>query len=1111
IRTRPASAGATPKQAAREHVSALTPLYVKLAAAMPLVDKSTQTLRNGATVVTLAQQIDGIDVHNGDLRVLVHPDGSLAAISGTVTPAIGKPTFSSTGSTALEHALDTQFGAGRIKVTVTQGTDDGGWHHFDVAPDASYRVDSARVKRELVRTNGTYRPVWAVEVAGYRSTTTLASAEEEFSAHRYLISDRDGSVVNDSDLVQSDTFLYRAFADPNGIRRPTDGALLDYTPHPTGTPDNTVPGTANPNLVAMETFNGPRDPWLANTATTTAGNNADAFADRAAPEGFGAGDVRPEVTTGRVLNYTYNPAVEPLANVTQGKAAAVNAFFLVNWMHDWYYDSGFTEATGNAQLDNFARGGAGNDRIIVHAQSNAINGSRNNANMFTPADGSSPHMRMFLFGSSSDSRLITPTGTLTGSYTHTGPRSFTVPGQLVNVNDGVGNTGDGCQPITSAVAGKIALLDWTQACGAATILTNAQNAGAIGAVIVFPLLVPPFPFAANPNGTLPTIVVSNADGQTLKATVGAGELPVTLRRRVTRTEGDGDFDNGIVAHEWGHYLHHRLAVCDSGLECASMSEGWGDFNSLLLMLREGDNRSGAYPMGVSVLAGGGFEPFGFIDPGYFGIRRYPYSLDKTKNPLSFRHIGSDNALPGGVPVNSAVAENGNTEVHNAGEVWSQQLWDAYNALVDAHGLDSARRRMSDYVVAGLLLHPPNATFLEARDAILTAAGALDSDDMLLLAAGFANRGSGSCAIGSSDPNGLTGIVESSNIAAQLAVGAATLVDDGATCDSDGYLDPGESGFLRFTIANGGVLDAESVVATATTSTPGVVLGDPVVVGTLARSSSVDIAIPVSVSDSAPTGTELTVEVAVTSEFSCEHTIALTIVRPLGVDDALAVSKTDHFATDASPWTATGDAAGVWNRATLDGNSLMFGADSDFTSDTQLMSPALAVSATEPFSVSINHAFDIEAFPPDFFFDGGVIELSTDSGASWADATTFGADPGYPAVISTDFDNPLAGRPAYSGTSAGFPALAPVAMNFGSALAGQSVNLRFRIGSDFCCNQTGWLVDDVAVSGIDNTPFPGVVPETSTCDAEADLVSGAGARHAPPRRSLGAFDVSIAHE
>jgi hypothetical protein len=70
---------------------------------------------------------------------------------------------------------------------------------------------------------------------------------------------------------------------------------------------------------------------------------------------------------------------------------------IVNWLHDWWYDSGFTEATHNAQRENFGRGGVANDPMLVLAQAGANIGNRNNANMATPADGARPRMRMYLW------------------------------------------------------------------------------------------------------------------------------------------------------------------------------------------------------------------------------------------------------------------------------------------------------------------------------------------------------------------------------------------------------------------------------------------------------------------------------------------------------------------------------------------------------------------------------------------------------------------------------------------------------------------------------------------------------------------------------------------
>ena len=50
---------------------------------------------------------------------------------------------------------------------------------------------------------------------------------------------------------------------------------------------------------------------------------------------------------------------------------------------------------------------------------------------------------------------------------------------------------------------------------------------------------------------------------------------------------DGTIDNSVVAHEWGHYLHQRLVACGSNV-CAGESEGWADFNALMMAVRAGD-------------------------------------------------------------------------------------------------------------------------------------------------------------------------------------------------------------------------------------------------------------------------------------------------------------------------------------------------------------------------------------------------------------------------------------------------------------------------------------------------------------------------------------------
>ncbi|MGH2898161.1 MAG: M36 family metallopeptidase, partial [Solirubrobacteraceae bacterium] len=446
------------------------------------------------------------------------------------------------------------------------------------------------------------------------------------------------------------------------------------------------------------------------------------------------------------------------------------------------------------------------------------------------------------------------------------------------------------------------------------------------------------------------------------------------------------------------------------------------------------------------------------DPGYFGIRRFPYSIDRTKNALSFRHISDSEPLPD-VPTNVPFAAVPNSESHNAGEVWATMMWEAYNVLLDAHSYADARRRMSDYVVAGLLLTPPDATFTEARDAILAAVSTLDRDDMLLIAAAFAGRGAGTCAV-SPDHRvaGNLGVVESGTLAARLQTSGLRIADDGASCDHDGYLDPGESGTLRVTIANSGVVAAEGVAVQATTTTPGVTLGAPIVLGDVAPLTHVDLAIPVALSPNAPAGVTMDLALQVTGDAGCNtRALQVELHAPIGVDEAAAVATTDNLETSIVAWTPTG-APGHWTRTTDEaGNHVLFGTDAAVVSDTQLVSPVLQVSVDQPLVISWTHAYTHQGIGPPFgmALDGGVIELSTDGGGSWRDVTELGADPGYNSTVLSNRGNPLAGRRAFTASNPSFPRRDPLQLSFGTRLAGQAVQLRLRIGTDLSNAGSGW--------------------------------------------------------
>ena len=91
--------------------------------------------------------------------------------------------------------------------------------------------------------------------------------------------------------------------------------------------------------------------------------------------------------------YTQNANQAPTVAANLA-AAKVNAFYIVNSVHDIAYRYGFTESSFNFQNSNFGKGGSGNDRVTISVQdANGID----NADFATPPDGQSGRMRMFLW------------------------------------------------------------------------------------------------------------------------------------------------------------------------------------------------------------------------------------------------------------------------------------------------------------------------------------------------------------------------------------------------------------------------------------------------------------------------------------------------------------------------------------------------------------------------------------------------------------------------------------------------------------------------------------------------------------------------------------------
>jgi uncharacterized repeat protein (TIGR01451 family) len=184
---------------------------------------------------------------------------------------------------------------------------------------------------------------------------------------------------------------------------------------------------------------------------------------------------------------------------------------------------------------------------------------------------------------------------------------------------------------------------------------------------------------------------------------------------------DGDFDAEIVIHEYAHGLSDRLVGGGGGLQAlqsGGLGEGWSDFYALALLSESSDDPRAAYPMGG--YATDNF--FGLKENYYFGIRRYPYSTDLSKNPLTFKDIDPLQAIPhDGVPLSPINRFDPlfAAEVHNSGELWCVTLWEMRANLVDRYGFEGNRLALQ-LVTDAMKLTPRNPNFLHARDAIILA-------------------------------------------------------------------------------------------------------------------------------------------------------------------------------------------------------------------------------------------------------------------------------------------------------------------------------------------------------------------------------------------------------
>jgi Zn-dependent metalloprotease len=170
---------------------------------------------------------------------------------------------------------------------------------------------------------------------------------------------------------------------------------------------------------------------------------------------------------------------------------------------------------------------------------------------------------------------------------------------------------------------------------------------------------------------------------------------------------------------------------------------------------------------------------------------------------------------------------------------------------------------------------------------------------------------------------------------------------------------------------------------------------------------------------------------------------------------------DNFESGTGNWDILG--SGQWSLEDWYATSathMMWGDDYSSSSDSRLtMKNGVYLAPGTSPSLHFRHAFLFEY--DSVYYDGGVLEYSTNNGASWTDsASLFSAGKNYNGVLNATpgTSNTLAGRSAFAGDSHGY-----VSSQYNlSSLAGQTVKFRWRFATDQYVGFLGWVLDDVKI-------------------------------------------------
>ncbi len=834
----------------------------------------------------------------------------------------------------------------------------------------------------------------------------------------------------DSDLKAPVANGYRVYAYP--VESPNHGSrTLEVDPWLAGDPSATLGWHNDGN----QTYN------------YTRGNNVWAQEDRNGNNGTGASPNSATFTYDYPLNLNNDPS-------TYTDAATTNLFYWNNLIHDVFYQYGFDEASGNFQNDNMGRGGNGNDFVYADCQDGS---GTNNANFSSPPDGSNGRMQMFEWtaGAMVNFQVNSPGG-VAGSYNAIqagfGPglpiNPASISGNLVIVDDGTANPSEGCNPLINAAAvnGNIAVIDRGN-CTFVVKVKEAQNAGAIACVVCNNVAGGPITMSGTDASiTIPSVMISQADCAAIRAAIPT--VNVTMSSSGSSANIDGDFDNGIIAHEYGHGVSIRLTGGPGNSGCLSneeqMGEGWSDWIGMWMTIEAGD--ASGDKRGVGTFAQN--QPITGS-----GIRPAPYSSDFAINPYTYGDL-----------CNAEV-----TVPHGVGFVWSTMLWDLTWAFIDQYGFDpdiyngtGGNNIVAQLIMDGMKLQPCSPGFVDGRDAILQADQINNGGaNECLIWQAFANRGLGASASQGASTSRCDGTeafdlpASCNNILSISKIANQPTVQIGQNINFD--------------------IDVDNFTASSLSN---VTIKDTLPIGLEYVNGSATCGVTTNGNILTFTPTSLVSSGSMLCSYDAK-----------AVGPAYSVfSVLDNMDNGNTLWT-TNNLYGNsynWVNGTSNPNSgsnAWYAIDKDTITDFALtLTTAVPITGNNP-QLRFFHEYDTEST-----WDGGVVEISSNGGANWTDLGQYMIQNGYNNVMQVNAASSISGRQAFTGQSLGY---LETIVDL-SSYVGLNVQVRFRMSCDEFVGGNGWYVDDVAIVDaveLINTACVTATGQENNCDEARFLVIG----------------------